>query len=133
MNLTDSIADMLTRIRNAAAASLEQVAMPHSKLKAEIARILKQEGYVRDFAVEKEKDGTHKQILITLKYSAKGPVIVGLKRISRPGRRVYVGSDDVPRVLGGMGVSVLSTSRGLMTGREAKKQKVGGELLCTVW
>ncbi|MBI5397661.1 MAG: 30S ribosomal protein S8 [Verrucomicrobia bacterium] len=133
MNLTDSIADMLTRIRNAAAASLEEVVVPHSKLKSEVARILKQEGFVRDFEVEKEKDSAHKQIRITLKYSAKGPVIVGLKRISRPGLRVYVGSDDIPRVLSGMGVSVLSTSRGLMTGREAKQQKVGGELLCTVW
>lgn len=131
MNLTDSIGDMLTSIRNAAAASLEQVVVPHSKLKSEVARILKQEGYVREFAVE--KDGTHKQIRITLKYSAKGPVIVGLKRVSRPGLRVYVGSNDIPRVLSGMGVSVLSTSRGLMTGHEAKKLKVGGELLCTVW
>ncbi len=133
MNLTDSIGDMLTRIRNAAAAEQEQVVVPHSKLKSEVARILKQEGYVRDFAVEKEKDSPHRQIRITLKYSAKGPVIVGLKRVSRPGLRVYVGSDDIPRVLGGMGVSVLSTSRGLMTGREAKKLEVGGELLCTVW
>jgi small subunit ribosomal protein S8 len=131
MNLTDSIGDMLTRIRNAAAASLEQVVVPHSKLKSEVARILKQEGFVSEFAVE--KDGAHKQIRITLKYVAKGPVIVGLKRVSRPGLRVYVGSNDIPRVLSGMGVSVLSTSRGLMTGHEAKKLKVGGELLCTVW
>jgi small subunit ribosomal protein S8 len=131
MNVSDSIGDMLTRIRNATAALSEEVVIPHSRLKAEIARILKQEGYVRDFAVE--QSGAHKNIRVLLKRSAKGPAIRGLQRVSRPGRRVYVGCDDVPRVLGGMGVSVLSTSRGLMTGRDAKKNKVGGELLCTVW
>ena len=132
MNLTDSIGDMLTRIRNATSALQEEVVIPHSRLKTEIARILKQEGYVRDFAVEQL--GVHKRIRVMLKTGQKaGRAIVGIKRVSRPGRRVYVGGNDVPRVLGGMGTSVLSTSRGIMTGRDAKKQKVGGELLCTVW
>ena len=131
MNITDSIGDMLTRVRNASAALKPEVLVPHSKLKAEIARILKKEGYVVDFAVEQE--GTHKQIRIELKFSGKTPAIEGIKRVSRPGRRVYVGGEDVPRVLGGMGTALLSTSRGIMTGSEARKLKVGGELLCTVW
>ena len=131
MNITDTIGDMLTRIRNANSAAKTEVRIPHSKLKAEIARILKKEGYVSNFAVEQE--GAHKQICIQLKFSGKTPAIEGLKRVSRPGRRVYVGSEEMPRVLGGMGTALVSTSRGIMTGVEARKLKVGGELLCTVW
>ena len=132
MNITDTIGDMLTRVRNASSAAKPEVRIPHSKLKVEIARILKKEGYVGDYAVEQE-EGAHKQILIQLKYSGKTPVIEGIKRVSRPGRRVYVGSEEMPRVLGGMGTALVSTSRGIMTGVEARKLKVGGELLCTVW
>ncbi len=131
MNITDSIGDMLTRIRNANAALKPEVKIPHSKLKTEIARILKREGYVADFEVVQED--AHKQIQIQLKYSGKTRTIEGIKRVSRPGRRVYVGSEDVPRVLGGVGTALLSTSRGIMTGSDARKLKVGGELLCTVW
>lgn len=131
MNITDSIGDMLTRIRNANAALKQEVLVPHSKLKTEIARLLKKEGYVTDYAVAQE--GAHKQIRIQLKFVGKTPAIEGIKRVSRPGRRVYVGSEEMPRVLGGMGTALVSTSRGIMTGTEARKLKVGGELLCTVW
>ncbi|MCX6898180.1 MAG: 30S ribosomal protein S8 [Verrucomicrobia bacterium] len=131
MNITDSIGDMLTRIRNASAALKPEVKIPHSNLKTEIARILKKEGYVTDFAVVQED--AHKQIQIQLKFSGKTPAIEGIKRVSRPGRRVYVGSEEMPRVQGGMGTALVSTSRGIMTGNEARKFKVGGELLCTVW
>jgi small subunit ribosomal protein S8 len=131
MNITDSIGDMLTRVRNAYSAAKPEVLIPHSKMKAEIARLLKKEGYVTDFEVVKE--GAHKQLRIELKYAGKTPAVEGLKRVSRPGRRVYVGSEEMPRVQGGMGTAFVSTSRGIMTGVEARKMKVGGELLCTVW
>jgi len=131
MNITDSIGDMLTRIRNANAALKPEVVIPHSKLKADIARILKQEGYVRDFSVK--QDGPRKQLHVELKFVGKRPAIEDIQRVSRPGQRVYVGSEDIPRVLGGMGTTVLSTSRGVMAGREARKLKVGGEVLCKVW
>jgi small subunit ribosomal protein S8 len=131
MNITDSIGDMLTRIRNANAALKQEVLVPHSKLKTEIARLLKKEGYVVDYSVAQE--GAHKQIRIQLKFVGKTPAIEGIKRESRPGRRVYVGSEEMPRVQGGMGTALVSTSRGIMTGTEARKLKVGGELLCTVW
>ncbi|MBI5685706.1 MAG: 30S ribosomal protein S8 [Verrucomicrobia bacterium] len=131
MNITDSIGDMLTRVRNAYSAAKPEVLVPHSKLKAEIARLLKKEGYVNDFEVVKE--GAHKQIRIELRFSGKTPAIEGIKRVSRPGRRVYVGSEEMPRVQGGMGTALVSTSRGIMTGVEARRMKVGGELLCTVW
>lgn len=132
MNVTDSIGDMLTRIRNANSALKPEVLMPYSRLKAELAKVLKREGYVADFYAEKLENG--RQVLkIQLKIVGKERAIVGIKRVSRPGLRRYVGSQDVPRVLGGMGISILTTSRGIMTGREAKKANVGGELLAYVW
>ena len=132
MNVTDSIGDMLTRIRNGNSALKPEVLIPYSRLKAEIAKVLKREGYIADFYAEKLENG--RQVLkVQLKITGKERAIVGIKRISRPGLRRYVGSQDVPRVLGGMGISILTTSRGIMTGREAKKANVGGELLAYVW
>ncbi|HXI82997.1 MAG TPA: 30S ribosomal protein S8 [Verrucomicrobiae bacterium] len=132
MNVTDSIGDMLTRIRNANSALKPDVLVPYSRLKAEIAKVLKRQGYIADFYAEKLENG--RQVLkIQLKIIGKERAIVGIKRISRPGLRRYVGSQDVPRVLGGMGISILTTSRGIMTGHEAKKANVGGELLAYVW
>jgi small subunit ribosomal protein S8 len=132
MNVTDSIGDMLTRIRNANQALKPDVLVPYSRLKAEIAKVLKREGYIADFYAEKLESG--RQVLkVQLKIVGKERAIVGIKRVSRPGLRRYVGSQDVPRVLGGMGISILTTSRGIMTGYEAKKAKVGGELLAYVW
>jgi small subunit ribosomal protein S8 len=132
MNITDSIGDMLTRIRNANSALKPDVLVPYSRLKAEIAKVLKRQGYIADFYAEKLENG--RQVLkIQLKIIGKERAIVGIKRISRPGLRRYVGSQDVPRVLGGMGISILTTSRGIMTGHEAKKARVGGELLAYVW
>jgi small subunit ribosomal protein S8 len=132
MNVTDSIGDMLTRIRNANSALKTDVLVPYSRLKAEIAKVLKREGYLADFYAEKLENG--RQVLkIQLKIVGKERAIVGIKRVSRPGLRRYVGSTDIPRVLGGMGISILTTSRGVMTGYEAKKAKLGGELLAYVW
>jgi small subunit ribosomal protein S8 len=128
--MIDPIADMLTRIRNASRALLPVVEMPHSRMKESLAKILKQEGYVADVAV----DGTpRKTIKLRLKYEGKKCVIEGLKRISKPGLRNYVGATEIPRVRGGLGVAVVSTSEGLMTGLEARKKNIGGELLCYVW
>jgi len=132
MNVTDSIGDMLTRIRNGNSAGKPEVLVPYSRLKAEIAKVLKREGYIQDFYAEKLESG--RQVLkVQLKIVGKERAIVGIKRVSRPGLRRYVGSQDVPRVLGGMGISILTTSRGVMTGYEAKKARVGGELLAYVW
>ncbi|HZS50362.1 MAG TPA: 30S ribosomal protein S8 [Bryobacterales bacterium] len=132
MNMTDPIADMLTRVRNALAARHPKVDVPASKLKAEIARILKEEGYIANFKVA-EEDGK-RTIKIYLKYSAdNAPVISRIERVSRPGRRVYVGNKEIPRVLGGMGINILTTPRGVMTGRTAHRERVGGEILCEVW
>jgi small subunit ribosomal protein S8 len=137
--MTDPISDMITRIRNAVSAKHARVDLPASKLKAEIARILQDEGYIQGFRlldVSAEKPGRQgRQVIrIFLKYGPHGErVISGLERISRPGRRVYLGVDDVPHVLGGLGTSILTTSRGVMTGRAAKKAGVGGEVLCNVW
>ena len=132
MNVTDSIGDMLTRIRNANSALKPDVLVPYSRLKAEIAKVLKREGYIADFYAEKLENG--RQVLkVQLKIVGKERAIVGIKRVSRPGLRRYVGSQDVPRVLGGMGISILTTSQGVMTGYEAKKANVGGELLAYVW
>ncbi len=132
MNMTDPIADMLTRVRNALAARHPKVDVPASKLKAEIARILKEEGYIANFKVA-EEDGK-RTIKIYLKYSAdNAPVISRIERVSRPGRRVYVGNKEIPRVLGGMGINILTTPRGVMTGRSAHREHVGGEILCEVW
>jgi small subunit ribosomal protein S8 len=130
-NLSDPIADFLTRLRNAASAQRNDVSAPYSKIKEEIARILKQEGYIVDFEISSETMPA--QIKVTMKFVNRTPALSGLKRVSKPGLRKYVGSTDIPRVLGGMGVSILSTSKGIITGREAKKQNIGGELVALVW
>jgi small subunit ribosomal protein S8 len=130
--ITDPIGDMLTRIRNANTALHETVAMPVSGMKREIARILKEEGYIDDWAVAKGE--THDTLTLTLRYGpSRERVISGLKRVSKPGRRVYAKRDRPHRVLGGMGLAILSTSRGVVTGRQAQEQGVGGEVLCYVW
>lgn len=134
--MTDPIADMLARIRNATLARHSRVDIPASKLKIEIARILESEGYVQGYKLlEVEPGGSPQPILrILLKYGPRGErVISGLQRVSRPGRRVYLGRDSVPEVLAGLGTSILTTSRGVMTGREAVKAGVGGEVLCNIW
>jgi len=130
--MTDPIADMLTRIRNAIAAKHSRVDIPASKLKLEIARILKEEGYVNNFVIKGE--GLKKTIRIFLRYDARGTSsITYLQRVSTPGRRVYVGAGDIPRVLGGYGVNIVSTSNGLMSGKAARKANVGGEILAEVY
>ena len=132
MTSSDPIADMLTRVRNAFRARHQKVDVPASKLKMEIARILKEEGYIINFKLA--EDGTQRSIRLYLKYTPTNEsAIANIERVSRPGCRVYVGSSDIPRVLGGLGVNVLTTPRGVMTGRDARKQGVGGELLCQVW
>ena len=130
-NLSDPIADFLTRLRNASRAGKAELLAPYSKMKAEIARILKQEGYITNYEID--TNGKFPQIRVVTKIVNRTPAITGLKRVSRPGLRKYVGVDEIPRVLGGMGISILSTPRGIVTGREAKKQNVGGELLAMVW
>jgi small subunit ribosomal protein S8 len=129
---TDPIADFLTRIRNGLIADFDEVEMPASRFKAELARILTEQGYVDDFSVEPARVG---QVLrVRLKYTEdRRPVITGMERVSKPGRREYVGADDVPKVLGGMGTTILSTSRGIMTGHDARRRRVGGELVAKVW
>lgn len=129
--LSDPIADFLTRLRNAGTAKKAEVIAPYSKIKAEIARILKQEGYIKDYEVD--TTGKFPQIKVTTKSQNRTSAITGLKRISKPGLRKYVGATEIPRVLGGMGISILSTPQGIISGREAKKQNVGGELLAFVW
>ncbi len=130
--MTDPIADMLTRIRNASKTKLEKVDIPSSKLKVEIAKILKDEGYVKN--VKLVKDRKQGMIRVYLKYTDEElPTIQGIKRISRPGRRMYVASDSIPRVMGGLGVAILSTPKGIQTGKQAKKDNVGGEVICHVW
>ena len=128
--MSDPISNMLTSIRNAGLARLPEVAMPHSKLKENIARVLQREGYVADIVVEGKP---FKTIKIKLKYTGRKCVIEGLRRVSSPGLRRYLGAQEVPRVLGGLGVSILSTSSGVMTGAQARQKNVGGELLCEVW
>jgi len=128
--MSDPISDLLTRIRNATRALLPAVELPHSRIKEGVARILKSEGYVTEVSVEGK---TVKKLKIQLKYQGRKAVIEGLKRVSKPGLRKYVGSTEIPRVLGGMGVSILSTSEGVMTGTQAKKKNLGGELLCYIW
>ena len=131
MSWSDPIADMIVRIRNAHMAELEIVEMPHSKVKSEIANVLKKEGYINDFAVE---GGIKKTLRIYLKYTQdQDPAILGIKRISKTGRRRYVSADDIPRVLNGLGVAVMSTSSGVMTGKEARSKNIGGEIICSVW
>ncbi|ADH86133.1 30S ribosomal protein S8 [Desulfurivibrio alkaliphilus] len=132
MAMSDPLADMLTRIRNAGMAGHESLEMPHSKIKAGMAAILKQEGYIDDFQVsEDDKQGILK---ITLRYDdRRQQAITGIKRCSSPGRRIYVKHDRIPKVMSGLGVAVLSTSKGVMTDKQAREQKIGGELLCQVW
>ncbi|SKB06258.1 small subunit ribosomal protein S8 [Prosthecobacter debontii] len=129
--MTDPISDYLTRLRNAAAAGLQEVFVPYSKMKAEISRILQEEGYLWSYEVDTTE--AHPRLKLKLKYQGKAPVLRSLTRVSKPGLRKYVGSDEIPRVLGGLGISILSTSRGIMTGARAKKAKVGGELLAQIW
>lgn len=129
--MTDPIADMLTRIRNAAEAQHEQTIIPSSNLKQQLAEILKQEGFINDYSVE---EGVPKKLTIVLKYGRdRQSAFVGMRRSSRPGRRFYVGHRDIPRVQNGMGVAILSTSAGIMTDRDARTKRVGGEVLCEVW
>ena len=133
MNMTDPIADMLTRIRNGLGAGHESVAVPASKMKVEITKILKAEGYINNYKVEGETN-KDKTITIELKYGPDGQkVITGLKRISKPGLKVYAKVDAVPRVLNGLGIAIISTSKGLMTDRDARKNKLGGEVVAYVW
>jgi small subunit ribosomal protein S8 len=129
--LSDPIADFLTRLRNAARSSRNDVSVPYSRMKEEIAKILKQEGYIAGFEIDTQVKPA--QIKVTMKFVNRVPALSGLRRVSRPGLRKYVGSADIPRVLGGMGVAILSTSRGVITGRQARKEKVGGELVAVVW
>ncbi|HEV3401223.1 MAG TPA: 30S ribosomal protein S8 [Acidimicrobiales bacterium] len=134
MTMTDPIADMLTRIRNAAVAMQDTVRMPSSKLKESLAVILQREGYIADFRVQDDPTRPGRILEIDMKYSAERvPTISGLRRVSKPGLRVYTKADRLPRVLGGLGVAVLSTSQGLLTDREARERRVGGEILCYVW
>lgn len=134
MGMTDPIADMLTRIRNAARARHDSVAIPWSRTKEEIARILVTEGFLQEVKKVKAKERTGEELLIRLKFDkAKQPIVSGLKRISRPGRRVYVGSAEIPPIRAGLGINILSTPRGILVDREARRAKVGGELICSVW
>ena len=130
MSMTDPVADMLVRIRNAQMVGHTEVAMPASKLKASIAEVLKQEGYIEDFALR--DSGAKKELRIGLKYYAGKPVIERLERVSKPGLRVYKGCEDIPKVMNGLGVAILSTSRGVMTDRKARADRLGGEVLCIV-
>ena len=134
--MTDPIADMLTRIRNALKAKHESVEFPTSRMKIEILKILKSNGYIRNFSVKGygKKGSPRRKIRVLLKYAESGaPSISYLKRISKPGRRVYVSKDELPRVLGGMGLSVISTSQGVMTSSSARKRNLGGEVICNIW
>lgn len=132
MNMTDPIADMLTRIRNAVAAGHEYVNIPASKMKTSIARVLKEEGFIRDYEVR--EDGNHRILRIHLSYTGKKePVLSGLQRVSKPGLRVYVQKREIPRVYGGLGIAILSTPQGVMTGQQAWRRSIGGEVICYVW
>ena len=133
--VTDTIADMLTRIRNANSMGYTDVTVPASKLKVELARILKEEGFIKDYKIENsEENKAQSTIVITLKYTDKKErVITGLKRISKPGLRVYAKSDEVPKILNGLGIAIISTSKGIMTDKEARKENIGGEVLAYIW
>lgn len=134
MSMTDPIADMLTRIRNGIQSRHDRVEMPASKLKVEIARILKSEGFIANYKVVEDDGKPQASLRVYLKYSNDGePVIHGIERVSRPGRRVYRGKEDIPRVLGGLGLAIVSTSKGVLSATEAAKSGVGGEVLCQVW
>jgi small subunit ribosomal protein S8 len=130
--MTDPIADFLTRIRNALIARKPKVEAPHSKVKVQIAAILKQEGYIADYAVQ--NSSPQGKIVVELRYDGQHrAAIIGLRRVSRPGQRTYVASDGLPKVRSGLGIAILTTSKGLMTDRDARKQRVGGEVICEVW
>ncbi len=129
--LSDPISDFLTRFQNAARANQEKFSAPYSRMKEEIARILKEEGYL--WSYEKSGEGVSAQLIAKPRYDGRTPALAGVKRVSRPGLRHYVGSDEIPKVLGGMGISIISTSKGLMVGHKARKQNIGGELLALVW
>lgn len=131
MNLTDPIADMLTRIRNANSAKHSVVSIPFSKIKESIANILKNEGYIVDYSIEEE--GNKKNIVVTIKYVDGETVIKGLRRISKPGRRVYSSVENLPKVLGGLGIAIVSTPKGVITDKECRKHSVGGEVICYIW
>ena len=132
--VTDTIADMLTRIRNANSMGYTDVTVPASKMKIEIARILKEEGFIKDYKIENSEKSVQNTIIITLKYTDKKErVITGLKRISKPGLRVYAKNDEIPKVLNGLGIAIISTSKGIMTDKEARKQNIGGEVLAYIW
>ena len=134
MSMTDPIADMLTRIRNGIQAHHDRVEMPTSKLKVEVARILKSEGFISNYKVVAEDGKPQGSLRVYLKYSDDGePVIHGIERVSRPGRRVYRGKEEIPKVLGGLGLAIVSTSKGVLSGTEAARTGVGGEVLCQVW
>jgi len=137
MSVSDPIADMLTRIRNAVMAGQVETAMPSSKMKVAIAKILKEEGFIESYKVEDGERPGHKVLRVRLKYIGKRrerrPVLTGLERVSRPGRRVYTGRKNIPWVLSGMGIAILSTPKGVMTGQKARKLGVGGEVVCKVW
>ena len=128
--MSDPISDLLTRIRNAGAAQLPSVELPHSRIKESVAKLLQQQGYITDVSVEGD---TKKKLKLRLKFNGKKSVIEGLKRVSKPGLRRYVGSTEIPRVRGGLGVAVISTSEGLLTDQQARKKNLGGELLCYIW
>jgi len=130
--MTDPLADMFTRIRNGSKAKFEKVDVPSSKLKREVAKILKEEGFIKNFKVVTE-DHQHEMIRIFLKYDANRKGVIHIKRVSKPGRRVYVGSDQIPSVMSGLGISILSTPKGILTDKSARKTNVGGEVLCYVW
>jgi small subunit ribosomal protein S8 len=132
MSMTDPIADMFTRIRNGSKANFEKVDIPSSKMKKEIAKILKEEGFIKNFKVVTDED-RHEMIRIFLKYDVNRKGIIRIKRVSKPGRRVYVGSDRIPSVMSGLGLSILSTPKGILTDKSARKANVGGEVLCYVW
>ena len=129
--VTDTIADMLTRIRNANQMRYEEVKVPASNIKKEIARILKEEGFIKDYKIV--SDDAQGTIVLTLKYNKKERVITGLKRISKPGLRVYAKNDEIPKVLNGLGIAIISTSKGIMTDKQARKEKIGGEVLAYIW
>jgi len=134
MSVSDPIADMLTRIRNAVSARHEAVFIPASKMKVSIAKVLKDEGFIRDYSVVQEDGRPHPNLKVELSYAGRRqPVLNGLQRVSKPGLRVYVQRREIPRVYGGLGIAILSTPKGIMTGQEARRQEVGGELLCYVW
>lgn len=134
MTMTDPVADMLTRIRNANTAFHDDVSMPTSKLKEALARILEREGYITAWSVEDQRDRPGRKLTIRMKYSPdRKRTISGIRRVSKPGLRVYTAADQVPRILGGMGIAILSTNEGLLTDTEARKRHVGGEILCHVW